>query len=229
MSRFRRDLSDDLSIAAERAQSDRAVAAAAAVGRAVDGWYNDWNRHQADAHWNALDRYAAAASHQLDLLVNYTAGDGFSFRQAALTAIQTNTQLDMMLTAGAIALSLLVSWALGRRILRPVSLASSIAERIAGGALDVEIPEASGDELGRLLGPMAVMRDSISRMMAREVEQRRSAQARLMDAIESSREGVILVNAEGRVVVSNTQNIEFFQDFAQLLQPGLLSRTSWWR
>lgn len=217
---IRHDLSDDLSIAAERAQSERAVAAAAAVGRAVEGWYDNWNRHQSDAPWNVLDNYAAAASHQLDLLINYTAGDGFSFRQAALIAIQTNTQLDMALTAGAITLSLLISSALGHRILRPVSVASSIAEKIAGGALDVEIPEAGGDELGRLLGSMAVMRDSISRMMAREVEQRRSAQARLMDAIESSREGVILVNAEGRVVVSNTQNIEFFQDFAELLQPG---------
>ena len=217
---IRHDLSDDLSIAADRAQSARAAAAAKEVGRAVDGWYDNWNRHQGDARWNALDRYAAAASHQLDLLVNYTAGDGFSFRQAALTAIQTNTRIDILLTGGAIALSLLISWVLGRRILRPVSLASSVAERIAGGALDVEIPEASGDEMGRLLGSMAVMRDSISRMMAREVEQRRSAQARLMDAIESSREGVILVNAEGRVVVSNIQNIEFFQDFAQLLQPG---------
>ena len=94
---IRHDLSDDLSIAAERAQSARAAAAAAAVGRAVDGWYDDWNRHQGDAHWNALDKYATAASHQLDLLVNYTAGDGFSFRQAALTAIQTNTQLDIVL------------------------------------------------------------------------------------------------------------------------------------
>jgi diguanylate cyclase (GGDEF)-like protein len=217
---IRRDLNDDLSIAAERAQSERAIAAATAVERAVDGWYGNWNRHQDDAHWDALDRYAAVASHQLDLLINYTAGDGFSFRQAALTAIQTNTQLDMVLTAGAIALSALISWLLGHRILRPVWQASEVAEKIAGGVLDVEIPEASGDELGRLLGSMAVMRDSIRGMMEREVEQRRSAQARLMDAIESSREGVILVNAEGHVVVSNTQNIEFFRDFAHLLQPG---------
>jgi len=218
--RIRDDLNDDLSIAAERAQSDRAIAAAAAVRLANDGWYHSWNGHPADSNWDALDQYATAASHEIDLLVNYTAGDGFSFRQAALNAIQANTQFGVALTAGAIALSLLISWPLGRRIIRPVSLASSVAERIAHGELDIEIPEASGDELGRLLDSMSVMRDSISRMMADEVAQRRSAQARLMDAIESSREGVILVNAEGRVVVSNTQMFEFFQDLAHLLQPG---------
>ncbi len=219
---IRKDLDDDLSIAAERAQSDRAIKAVGAVRRAVAGWQDSWGRHQADANWGALDRYAEAAAHEIDLLVNYTAGDGFSFRQAALTAIETETRLSTVLTACAIAMSLLISWPLGRRIIRPVSVASSVAERIAGGELDVEIPKASGDELGRLLASMAVMRDSISRMMAREVAQRRSAQARLTDAIESSREGVILVNAEGRVVVSNSQTFEFFQNLAHLLQPGAL-------
>ncbi|HZB95917.1 MAG TPA: PAS-domain containing protein, partial [Herpetosiphonaceae bacterium] len=217
---IRKDLDDDLSIAAERAQSERALKAVGAVRRAVAGWQESWSQHQADANWTALDRYAEAAAHEIDLLVNYTAGDGFSFRQAALTAIETETQLSTILTVGAIAVSLLISWPLGRRIIRPVSVASSVAERIAGGELEVKIPKASGDELGRLLASMAVMRDSISRMVAREVAQRRSAQARLTDAIESSREGVILVNAEGRVVVSNSQTFEFFQDLAHLLQPG---------
>ncbi len=218
--RIRKDLDDDLSIAAERAQSDRAIGAVEAVRRAVAGWQDSWSRHQADANWGALQHYAEASGHEIDLLVNYTAGDGFSFRQAALTAIETETQLAIVLTVGAVAVSLLISWPLGRRIIRPVSLASSVAERIARGELDIEIPKASADELGRLLASMAVMRDSISSMMAREVAQRRSAQARLTDAIESSREGVILVNAEGRVVVSNTQTFEFFQDLAHLLRPG---------
>ena len=219
---IRKDLDDDLSIAAERAQSERALHAVGAVRRAVAGWQESWSRHQADTSWAPLDRYAEATAHEIDLLVNYTAGDGFSFRQAALTAIETETRLSTVLTVGAIAVSLLISWPLGRRIIRPVSVASSVAERIAGGELEVEIPKASGDELGRLLASMAAMRDSISRMVAREVAQRRSAQARLTDAIESSREGVILVNAEGRVVVSNSQTFEFFQDLAHLLQPGAL-------
>jgi diguanylate cyclase (GGDEF)-like protein/PAS domain S-box-containing protein len=217
---IRKDLDDDLSIAAERAQSDRAIRAVDAVRRAVAGWQDSWSQDQVDANWAALHKYTESTGHELDLLVNYTAGDGFSFRQAALTAIETETRLAIVLTVGAIALSLLISWPLGRRIIRPVSLASSVAERIAGGELDVEIPRASGDELGRLLASMAVMRDSITSMVAREVAQRRSAQARLTDAIESSREGVILVNAEGRVVVSNTQTFEFFEDLAHLLHPG---------
>ncbi len=42
---------------------------------------------------------------------------------------------------------------------------------------------------------MRLMRDNIKTMMQREVEQRRSAQMRLADALESSREGVVLVDA----------------------------------
>ncbi len=220
IAQIRQDLDDDLSIAAERAQSARAAAAVDKVRASVDGWEANWAEHQIDANWAALDRFGSAAEHELDLLVNYTAEDGFSFRQAALAAIQTDTQLDLLLTGGGVLAALLLSWALGQRILGPVSLASAIAERIAGGELDVAIPAAGRDELGRLLGSMAAMRDSIAGMMAREVAQRRSAQARLTDAIENSREGVILVNGAGEVVVSNSQALEFFEDLAPMLRPG---------
>ncbi len=220
IAKLRNDLEDDLSVAAERAQSKRAVRAVDVVRSAVAGWQESWRDYGAGADWVALDRYADAAQHAIDLLVNYTAEDGFSFRQQALASIRTDTSIDIAMTLGAIGLSLLLSWPLGRRIIRPVSQASAVAERIAGGELEVEIPTGNADELGRLLASMAVMRDSIRSTMAREVAQRRSAQARLMDAIENSREGVILVNADRQVVVSNTQTFEFFGDLAPMLQPG---------
>ena len=48
-------------------------------------------------------------------------------------------------------LSALVAWALARRIVGPVAVASNVAERIAAGKLDVAVPKGSADELGALL------------------------------------------------------------------------------
>ena len=80
-------------------------------------------------------------------------------------------------------LSGVVAWLLARRIIGPVAAASAVAERIARGNLEGEIPGGRGDELGTLLTSMGVMRDNIKTMMEREVLQRRSAQARLADAL----------------------------------------------
>ena len=95
------------------------------------------------------------------------------------------------------------------RIVGPVAVASSVAERIAAGKLDVAVPDGSADELGALLAAMGVMRDNIKAMMDREVEQRRSAQARLADALECSQEGVVVVDANDGIVLANAQAARF--------------------
>ena len=48
---------------------------------------------------------------------------------------------------------------------------------------------------------MSVMQQSIHDMVEREKAQRRSAQNRLVEAIESSHEAVVLVDDEGRIVM----------------------------
>ena len=138
-------------------------------------------------------------------LVNYTAGDGFLYRQSARAAVARDMQLNIAGTALALLLSALVAWALARRIVGPVAVASNVAERIAAGKLDVAVPKGSADELGALLAAMGVMRDNIKAMMDREVAQRRSAQARLADALECSQEGVVVVDANDGIVLANAQ------------------------
>jgi len=61
---------------------------------------------------------------------------------------------------------------------------------------------------------MAVMRDNIRDMMEREIAARRSAQSRLVNAIECSAEGVILVDRDGRILISNSQVAAFFPSLA---------------
>ncbi|HEX3858827.1 MAG TPA: PAS-domain containing protein, partial [Pseudolabrys sp.] len=217
-------LGDDLKIAMQRSQSERAKRAGASVARAVAAWKNMRERMldstKIDATWETLDQYESKVDEQIDLLVNYTAGDGFINRQAARATVARDVQFNMTGTALALMLSMLVAWLLARRIVGPVAAASDVAEQIATGKLDVVIPQGSTDELGDLLGSMGLMRDNIKAMMEREVTQRRSAQSRLADALESSQEGVVLVDAEDHIALANGQAANFLGVSPDLLKSG---------
>ena len=90
-----------------------------------------------------------------------------------------------------------------------MAAASAAAKCIASGKLDVEIPSGGGDELGELLGSMRLMRDNIKEMMEREVTLRQSAQIRLAEAVESSREGIVVVDGDQRIALANAQAASF--------------------
>jgi diguanylate cyclase (GGDEF)-like protein len=217
-------LQEDLAVTMQRAQSDKAHLAAVNVQRAVNAWKITSDRMLAgtalDANWSTLDSHAAKVDEQIDLLVNYTAGDGFLYRQLARATVARDVQLNIAGTVMALLLSALVAWALVRRIVGPVATASMVAEHVATGRLDVKIPKGAADELGDLLASMGVMRDNIKAMMDREVAQRRSAQARLADAMESSQEGVVVVDAEDRIALSNVQVANLFNLPLELFMQG---------
>ncbi|WP_375464152.1 EAL domain-containing protein [uncultured Methylobacterium sp.] len=218
-------LAEDLAIAVERSQSDRVVRTAKAAQDGVTAW--EAMRHGLDAAtakiaaWDALDRQAGAVDGQIDLLINYTAGDGFIFRQGARTVVSQEIRFNAAATLVAVMLSGLVAWLLNRRITGPLAAASSVAERIAAGRLDHAVPVGGRDELGALLRAMAVMRDNIQSTMQREVSQRRSAETLLADALQSSREGVVVVDAQGRIVLANEQALEFFAGLRAAVEAGL--------
>jgi signal transduction histidine kinase len=102
----------------------------------------------------------------------------------------------------------------------PIAAASRAARRIAAGELDAEVLPAGRDELGQLLASMSVMRDNIRGMMEQEVTARRSAQGRLVNAIEGLQEGIALVDADRRVSLSNAQLAAFFPAHAAALAEG---------
>jgi diguanylate cyclase (GGDEF)-like protein len=219
-----KSLAENLHIALKRSQSDRSKRAAGSVQRAADAWREMSERlldsTRTDASWEQLDYYAEKVEEQIDLLVNHTAGDGFLYRQSAQAAVRRDIWFNIAGTALAIALLALIALALAHRIIRPVAMASNIAEQIASGQLDVVVPKGSADELGNLLESMALMRDNIKTAMEREVAQRRSAQARLADALESSQEGIVVVDAERRIALANAQAANFFAESSHLLKVG---------
>ena len=217
-------LTEDLAIAAERSQSPRAARAAANAQQAAGAW--DDARRQcpragADGFWQALDQHAAVLDQQIELLVNYTAGDGFIYRQRARAAVAADQRVNLAGTGAALLLSALVAWLLARRIIGPVAAASAVAGQIAQGKLNGAIPRGGTDELGALLIAMVVMRDNIRAMMDRETAQHRSAQTRLADALESSREGVVVVDAQGHIALANSQAAPLLGAAPELLRPGV--------
>jgi diguanylate cyclase (GGDEF)-like protein len=227
-------LSEDVTIAADRSQSARATKAATKVQEAANAWValhrrpyqtsaDDHGNIEASDHGiNDVDQNSNAVNQQIELLVNYTAGDGFLFRQRALAAIKRDLQLNVAGLTVALLLSCLFSWLLARRIIGPVAIASRAARSIADGDLNTDIPDGDSDELGTLLTAMGRMRDNIRTMVDREVAQRRSAQARLSDALENSREGVVLLDKNGQIALANSRASEFIRSSPQLVHSGSL-------
>lgn len=218
------DLADDIAVAARRATSDKTRKAVAHVEEAVAKWHlaraKVQSQNDTAPDWQDFDNSAAVVREQIDLLVNYAAGDGFQQRKRALTVIDENRLVQIGGVLLAVLLSAGVAFSLARRIVKPVAAASEVAGRIAKGELDVDVPVSGSDELASLLSALSVMRDSIKSMMDREIAQRRSAQSRLVDAIESSLEGVILVDHEDQIVLANSQAERFFGAAADAVRAG---------
>jgi signal transduction histidine kinase len=224
MEQLAQAINDDLVVAEQRSMSAAAAGAARDSGHAVALWTKLRQRLFGDAaQWPthaALEDCASRVVEAFDNLVELTAEDGFRGREQALASIATYRALSIGCTVAALLLGAFIALLLARRMVQPIAAASSAAGRIAEGELDVEIVQVGGDELGELLGSMARMRDKIRGMMDREIAARRSAQTRLVNALECSDEGVILVDADGSILLANSQVAAFFPELAGNLAAG---------
>lgn len=221
--RLMKDLRDDLKIARTRAHSPEIVAAVDRAEALLQAWVEARRRATLGggaADRGAMDKAGAAVSQALDDLVETAAGEGFLFRKAALDAIQWNQTTTIAAILAALILSAAITFALARRIVRPIQAASTVAQKIASGDLAVDVPPAGKDETGSLLAAMQVMQLNLRRMMQREVDQRQSAQAKLVDAIESSPEAIILIDPKGVIVLANSEAKRNFAPVADAMMPG---------
>src|SRR5260370_16253868 len=102
-----------------------------------------------------LDALNEKILHEFDLLIEYTAESSFAERQRAVNAIDTSRLLAIAATGLALMLALTTAMFLARHIVRPLTAAAVIAERIAGGGLATPIPPSPPDETAILLPSMA--------------------------------------------------------------------------
>jgi signal transduction histidine kinase/HAMP domain-containing protein len=215
-----RSFADDLAVAEERALSPEERGIIQRIREMV----GEWNRLRHDQGVESaapmLYRLAEGIIDQFDRLTEITAEHGFVERRQGMSQIERFQYISIAAALAAFLLAAGVTLLLARRMTRPLSAAARSADRIARGELNTPIPPGGRDEIGILLRSMTVMQDNIRVMMERETAQRRSAQSRLMDALESSREGMLLVDAEGKVALVNSQVAQFFPALAAHFTAG---------
>ena len=213
------ELNQDLGIAGRRSISPEGKISAERLVELIASWRADYERG-ADADAAALASLARRIESEFSVLVNVAAGDAFRWRQAALATAATNERLQIAGVCAALLLTLAITFLLARQILKPITAAASAAQRIAGGELETPIPRAGGDETGALLAAMTVMQDNLRAMMAREVSEKRSAQRRLADAVETVRAGIVFIGPDGCVLMANSQAKRMFPAAAGALAAG---------
>ncbi len=192
--------SGDLDVAASRASAPDEHRLIEQIGPLVK------RRRTARAHGDqaSLARLEDTINEKFDLLIELITDHGFVARRQTVTNIADFKYASVAITVFALLLAAGITLALRSRIVRPLRAAARVADRIAHGELETTIPQGGADETGALLNSMTVMQDNIREAMTREKELRRSAENRLVDALETSREGVMLVDPDGKVVMSNS-------------------------
>jgi len=179
-----------------------------------------WREVRARGDIAELEKLDKQIDEKFDLLIEYNTDHSFIGRRKTVTNIANYKYASGAITLFALLLAAGLTWLLRSRIVRPLRDAATVADRIAKGELQTPIPPGGKDETGALLNSMTVMQDSIREAMTREKEQRRSAENRLVDALETSREGVMLVDPDGKIVMSNSTLRGFFPAIAFQLMPG---------
>ncbi len=212
---------EDIAVVRERALSERARRLAAKASDKMRQWSKGISAGITLERLGQLNALAPEVARKLDVIIELQAGEAYRERARAEQAIETTRLLTIAATVAALMLTLLISNVLSARIVRPLREAATAADRIAAGQLETRIPAGSRDETGALLRSMAYMQTSIRDAMGREKSLRKSAQIRLIEALETSDEGIVLLDADGAVALLNSRMRAFFPDLVKQLSSGV--------
>ncbi|WP_415036187.1 methyl-accepting chemotaxis protein [Azonexus sp.] len=125
--------------------------------------------------------------------INRSGADQESQKAGAAVAFGVQSSL-VSLIAGAF-LALLVSWFIAQRMERQLNEAVTATQRIAGGDLTGDLPEAGRDEIGRLLSGVGGMQNALRQAMG---ETRQSANE-IIEASKSLNHAVELIDQSATV------------------------------
>ena len=210
---------DDLDVTEKRVSSPAAIKLVQHV-RALSLRWIEMRKHLSRGAQSSNERSIQnlALSDELrdafERLSEQMATDGFVQRRLAVSASKVALHTSIIATSIALVLSLLMGLVMSRRIVRPITSAASVANRIAAGDLETPIPAGSQDEAGTLLSSMAFMQEKI-------LERRRSSEDRLIAAMESSSEAMLLLDAAGHVLISNSRVTSLLETFMIDLKAGI--------
>lgn len=161
------DLNDNITVALDRAPSDKAKQIARDIKTAVDSWRS----RPTDTIMPATE--LDAMNTQLTKLVDKGTSDGFNFRtkaddsvdesektlKANLTGSERSLEFSLAIS---VMLAALLSYLLTRIIVRPLRQATSIAGSLAQADYRVAINTSGADEIGDLLRAMSEIKDTVA-------------------------------------------------------------------
>jgi signal transduction histidine kinase len=211
---------EDLAVARQRSLAEDERDVIREIKEFVAQWDDLQLARRDDVNGRDLDALAKRIDERFDVLIELTTDHSFVERRKAVWAISRFEYTSVGMCLLALFLSAALTVLLARRIIRPLRAAAAAADRIARGELQTPIASGGKDETGILLRSLTVMQDSIRTMIERETAQRRSAQSRLIDALETSHEAMVLVDASGRIVHANSQVTRFFPEVSAHLVEG---------
>lgn len=217
------DLLLDLEVVTERSLTTDAVPLIESARTNILDWVvgaDETLRTRDETHVKELAALAERIAEDLDAIAELQTGEAFRERRAALRAVDGLVLLSRLAGVAALLLGIAVAYVVARAILRPLGAAVVVARRIAAGDLDTRVPEGGRDESGTLLRTMKLMLENIRAMMSRETELRQAAQIRLVEALESSSEAVVLVGRTGEILLANSQAKGMFGTLAGAVDPG---------
>ena len=218
--RLSKTFAEDLAVAGTRSLYEDEKAVIGEIDALVARW-NERRRGPGDAPAkDELERLAERVVERFDMLAELANGHSFVERRKVTSAIGFFRYSSIAALILALLLSAGITLVLVRRIIRPLRDAAALADRIAEGELQAPIPERRQDETGQLLRSMTVMQQNIRDMVEQEKARHRSAQNRLVDALEHTEEAVVLVDSGDRIVIANSRLADFFPGLAPRLVAG---------
>ncbi len=196
------------------------------VERAADAYYSNDDSITGNALMTQAQSHVVNVNNEIENVVERIERLSLAKRDASILGAQRAVDISIAGGIIALALALGVTTLIVRSINVPLRRLELSMKAITDGQLEVVIPAAGRDEIGRMTQALVMLRESLlekhrlehERQLA-EAEARR-AQTQLSEAIETISEGFVLYDADDRLLVCNQQFKEMYADVPVEIRPG---------
>jgi signal transduction histidine kinase len=141
-------------------------------------------------------------------------------QEQMVQANRTSIAVIVVAAVAVVVLGALLSVSTIRSINKPVRQLSEAASRLAEGHFDTRVPVDRQDELGQLAQVFNYMAAELSELYSTLEARAGTAEARLLQAVESIPLGVVLYDADDRLVLCNSKYRDMRAEIADLIVPG---------
>ena len=163
----------------------------------------------------------------LSEIVSRLEAEALAESRAGLSSARETVTLSLYIIAAATLVGLLLTFLVLRSIRTPLMRLVTAMRAITRGDHQVAIPPAGRDEIGEMTRTLTLFRDSLIERDRLEVEREeaqaeaRSAQEKLLEAIEAVTDAFALYDADDRLIVSNRKYREMYSYLGLPIEKGI--------